>query len=102
MDMSNMRVVTDLSPWDIAKKLDQLSERKGRPMAWFIHLTLAGYLAKVEELDQFIQEGMDVQEDEDLVGYEEVGASLNCGSGSETRRPPSLNRSSRVSSTAKL
>ena len=72
MEMSNMRVVTALIPWDIAQKLDQLSEREGRSKAWFIRLALAGYLAKVEELDQFIQEGMDAHEDGDLVGHEEV------------------------------
>ena len=62
MEMSNMRVVTALIPWDIAQKLDQLSELEGRSKAWFIRLALADYLAKVEELDQFIQEGMDAHE----------------------------------------
>ena len=70
--MSNMRLVTALIPWDIAQKLDQLSEREGRSKAWFIRLALADYLAKVEELDQFFQEGMDALEDEDLVSHEQV------------------------------
>ena len=66
------KVITALIPWDIAQKLDQLSEREGRSKAWFIRLALTGYRAKVEELDQSIQEGMDAQEDGDLVGHEEV------------------------------
>ena len=70
--MSNMRVVTALVPWDIAQKLDQLSELEGRSKAWIIRLALADYLAKVEELDQFIQEGMDAHEAGDLVSHEEV------------------------------
>ena len=74
--MSNMRVVTALIPWDIAQKLDQLSEREGRSKAWFIRLALTDYLAKVEELDQFIQEGMDAHEKGDLVGHEEVEREL--------------------------
>ena len=72
MEMSNMRVVTALIPWDIAQKLDQLSELEGRSKAWIIRLALADYLAKVEELDQFIQEGMDAHEAGDLVSHEEV------------------------------
>ena len=72
MEMSNMRVVTALIPWDIAQKLDQLSELEGRSKAWIIRLALADYLAKVEELDQFIQEGMDAHEAGDLVDHEEV------------------------------
>ena len=70
--MSNMRVVTALIPWNIAQKLDQLSEREGRSKAWFIRLALTDYLAKVEELDQFIQQGMDAHEDGNLVGHEQV------------------------------
>ena len=46
MEMSNMRVVTALIPWDIAQKLDQLSELEGRSKAWFIRLALADYLAQ--------------------------------------------------------
>ena len=74
--MSNMRVVTALIPWDIAQKLDQLSELEGRSKAWIIRLALADYLAKVEELDRFIQEGMDAHEAGDLVDHEEVGREL--------------------------
>ena len=70
--MSNMRVVTALIPWNIAQKLDQLSELEGRSKAWIIRLALADYLAKVEELDQFIQEGMDAHEAGDLVDHEQV------------------------------
>ena len=72
MEMSNMRVVTALIPWDIAQKLDQLSELEGRSKAWIIRLALTDYLAKVEELDQFIQEGMDAHEAGDLVSHEQV------------------------------
>ena len=35
-------------------------------------MALADYLAKVEELDQFIQEGMDAHEPGDLVSHEQV------------------------------
>ena len=59
MERGNMRVVSALIPWDITQKLDQLSELEGRSKAWIIRLALADYLAKAEELDQFIQEGMD-------------------------------------------
>ncbi|MCY4427665.1 MAG: ribbon-helix-helix protein, CopG family [Halieaceae bacterium] len=70
--MSNMRVVTALIPWNIAQKLDQLSEREGRSKAWFIRLALTDYLAKVDELDKFIQQGMDAHEGGNLVGHEQM------------------------------
>ncbi|MCY4426036.1 MAG: ribbon-helix-helix protein, CopG family [Halieaceae bacterium] len=67
-----MRVVTTKIPWDMAQKLDQLSEQDGRSKSWVIRQALSDYLGKVEELDRYIQEGIDAHEDGGLTGQEEV------------------------------
>ena len=67
-----MRVVTTKIPWDMAQKLDQLSEQDGRSKSWVIRQALSDYLGKVEELDRYIQVGIDAHEDGGLAGHEEM------------------------------
>ena len=67
-----MRVVTTKIPWDMAQKLDQLSEQDGRSKSWVIRQALSDYLGKVEELDRYIQVGIDAHEDGDLADHEEM------------------------------